>query len=146
MLAVALLTPIVLSFALLLGPPTTVASVTPATVDPQASSDPRLKCTYFQATTRVGFGFGAVIPISAETCSDGTKSSETWGLNASDCHPNRTEETIVDTIECSRSSGADGSLRFTYHARVRSAILPFISRDVVMSLALAGDGRVLRFP
>lgn len=141
MVAVALLTPIVLSLALLIGPDRTTS-----TVVSQSTEDPHLNCSYFEARTNVGFGFGAVIPLSAEACWDGRRASETWGLNASDCHPNRTEETIVDTIECSRTSGADGTLRFVYHSRVRSAILPFISRDVIMRLALTGDGKVLTFP
>ena len=86
------------------------------------------------------------MPLSAVACSNGQTASEAWGLNNSDCLPNRTEMTTVDKIECTRWTDASGTLNFTYHARVRSAVLPFLYRDVVMSLVISGDGRVVRFP
>ena len=141
MVALALLTPIVSSFALLLGPVRTTAAISP-----QSNSEPGTRCAYFEATTEVGVGFRAAIPLRAVACWDGKQASELWGLNASDCHPYRSEETTVDTVQCTRATGPDGTLRFVYHARARSAILPFLTRDAVMRLTLDRDGRVVTFP
>jgi len=58
----------------------------------------------------------------------------------------RTVMVTVETIECTRTTDASGTLHFTYHARLRSAVLPFLARDVVMTLVMASDGRVVRFP
>ncbi|MEO6797131.1 MAG: hypothetical protein ABI401_13260 [Candidatus Dormibacter sp.] len=140
MVALALVTPIALSVALVLVPIRTTSFFRPEQGQTGA------KCTYFDARAQVGLGFGAVVPLSAVACSDGRTASEDWGLNNSDCHPNRTEMTTVDTVECTRTTDASGTLHFTYRARVRSAVLPFLARDVVMTLVMAGDGHVVRFP
>lgn len=141
MVAISLVIPVALSLTLLAGPARTTSSVVP-----QSAVDPGMTCAEFQATRQVGTGFGASIPIHAVACWDGQRASEVWGLNASDCHPNRTEESTVETVECSRTIDRDGTLRFVYRARVRSAIIPFVTRDSVMSLVLTRDGRVVRFP
>jgi len=141
MVAIALLTPIVLSLTLLLGPIRTTTRVVP-----QPTQDPALHCTYFEARAQVGLGFGAALPLIAVACWDGKKAAEEWGLNASDCTPRMTEMTSVEELECARTTDADGTLHFVYKARVRSALLPFITRDAVMVLVLTRDGRVVRFP
>jgi len=141
MVAVAFATPIVLSFALVLLPTRTTTLSRPEQGARIGST-----CTYVDARTQVGFGFDALIPLSAVACSDGHTASEEWGLNRSDCLPNRTVMTTVEAIECTRTTDASGTLHFTYQARVRSAVLPFLYRDVVMSLVMSADGRVVRFP
>jgi len=141
MVAVALLTPIALSLAL---PLTPLRTTTLVRAEP--SSQLGASCTYFDARTKVGLGFGAVVPLSAVACWDGNKAYEEWGLNSSDCLLSSSEMTTVETITCTRSTDAEGTLRFNYRARVRSAVLPFMSKDVVRTLALSRDGRVVQFP
>jgi hypothetical protein len=105
-----------------------------------------LGCRYFEARKQVGFGYTAVIPISADVCWDGVRAYENWGLNSSDCLPRMTEMLIATVSACRRTTGADGSLRFLYRARLRPALLPFVSRDVDMNLAVDGNGQVVQFP
>ena len=104
------------------------------------------QCRYFDAHKQVGVGIGATIPLSAVVCWDGKTAAQEWGLNNSDCLPRIADFAIVSATECRRTTGSDGTLRFTYHAVVRSVVLPFIARDVVMTLAVAKDGQVVQFP
>jgi hypothetical protein len=139
MVAVALLTPLMLSLALAVAP---IHTSTYSRVDTGNGG----LCRYFDARKQVGLGIGATIPLSAVVCWDGTTASEVWGLNSSDCLPQMTEFVIVSAAACRRTTAPDGTLRFTYDAVVRSAILPFVTRDAVMTLAVAKDGRVVQFP
>jgi hypothetical protein len=139
MVAVALLTPLVLSLGLAVAPTHTS---TYSRVDIGNGG----LCRYFDARKQVGLGIGATIPLSAVVCWDGATASEVWGLNSSDCNPQVTDFAMVSTTTCRRTTGPDGTLRFTYEAVVRSPILPFVARDVVMTLAVAKDGRVVQFP
>ncbi len=140
MIAIALCAPVVLSAALAVAPVRTDRTVRPE------PSQAGMHCTFFDARTRVGLGFGAVIPHSAVACWDGTKAFENWGLNQSDCTIYSAELMTVETLQCTRTTDADGTLHFVDKSRIRSAILPFITRDVGMELVLARDGRVVRFP
>jgi hypothetical protein len=139
MVAIALLTPLALSLVLALAP---IRTSTYARVDTGNGG----QCRYFDARKQVGLGMGATIPLSAVVCWDGTTASEEWGLNSSDCLPQMSAFAIVSAAACRRTTDPNGTLRFTYHAVVRSAILPFVTRDVVMTLAVAKDGRVVQFP
>ena len=140
MVGIALLTPLVLSLGLAVAP---IRTSTYSRVEPTGNGG---QCRYFDARKQVGLGIGATIPLAAVVCWHGTLASEEWGLNSSDCNPSMTDFAIVSTATCRRTTDPGGTLRFTYHAVVRSAILPFIARDVVMTLAVAGDGRVVQFP
>lgn len=141
MVAVCLLAPMILSAALAVAPMRTSAV---SRVEPAVTAGD--SCRYFEAHKNVGVGMGAEIPIAAVVCWNGTTAYEEWGLNASDCLPRRTEFVIDATVACRRVTEPDGTLRFTYHTVVRSAVLPFIGRDVVMTLALSKDGKVVQFP
>ena len=141
MVAIALVTPIVLALGLVLGPVRTSSFQSP-----EAGADPATQCRYFDATRRVGVGFGAAIRLSAVGCWNGTRAFEEWGMNASDCLQSSGVMAWVRTARCSRMTDADGTLRFTYVAHVESIVLPFLSRDVPVSLALTKDGTVVRFP
>jgi hypothetical protein len=68
------------------------------------------------------------------------------GLNSSDCLPSLTELATPTAIVCRRTTSADGSLQFIYRTVLRSPILPFVSREVVMTLDLTKDGKVVQFP
>ena len=74
------------------------------------------------------------------------RAEEAWGLNSSDCLPSSAVFVEVLSTRCSRTTDSNGTLRFVYSARVRSSLLPFLSRDMVLNLELARDGRVVRFP
>jgi hypothetical protein len=141
MVAIALLLPIALTLALPFAPLRTTMKIV---AEPYQTS--AMSCKYFEARTRAGLGFGGVIPLSAEACWDGQKAFENWGLNQSDCHAFGNEGTIADTVACSRTTDAEGTLHFLYKVRLRSTILPFIVKEVTMRLSLARDGHVLLFP
>jgi hypothetical protein len=146
MVTVAVVLPVLLSLSLAVAPIRTSSFTKPepAVASPNGASTDR--CTYFYARKQVGIGFGATIPLTAVACWNGTTAFEEWGLNSSDCHPNRTAFVTDTTIECRRTAGPDGSLHFTYRTVLRSSILPFVSRDVVTTLSLAKDGKVVQFP
>lgn len=146
MVTIAVVLPVLLSLSLALAPIRTssVIKPQPAPESPTGASTDR--CTYFEARKQVGIGFGATIPLTAVACWNGTTAFEDWGLNSSDCLPNRTEFVNATTIECRRTTGPDGTLHFTYRTVLQSAILPFISREVVTTLNLTKDGKVVQFP
>jgi hypothetical protein len=140
MVAAAILVPLALSLAIVVLPVRTVAAIQPSDSGTSAS------CRYFHAENQVGLVFQADQPLNAVACSDGTRAYEEWGLNESDCLPSAAVLVELVTTGCSRATDPDGTLRFTYSARARSVLLPFLTRDVTLSLALSRDGRVLRFP
>jgi hypothetical protein len=147
MVALCIVAPVVLSVALLIAPirisAFTVANpVEFAGVSACGNDHGR----YFEASKRVGWGFGASLPISAVACWNGTRAYPLWGMYGSDCHARVTEAVVDSTIACQQRTAPDGSLTFTYRTRLTAAILPFISRDVVMTLSLTKDGKVVQFP
>jgi hypothetical protein len=104
------------------------------------------QCTYFDARAYAGLGFGATIPVSAIACWDGTTAFELWGLNGSDCLGSSAVFISSTTLECRRTTSSDGSLRFRYRTLLRSSLLPFVSREVDLTLGLTKDGKVVQFP
>jgi hypothetical protein len=146
MVALAFVLPFLLSATLAGAPLRTSAFTRMEPVVSGPGTVPNLQCRYFQARTTAGVGFGATIPISAAACWNGTRAEEDWGLNASDCHPLMTEFVTDTTLECRRTTAPDGTLAFTYRTRLQSPLIPFMSREVVMSLKLGKDGKVLQFP
>lgn len=145
MVIIAVALPVLLSLTLGVAPVRAAAFTKPEQeyVTPAGRTVP---CTYFDARVRAGLGFGATIPLSAVACWDGTTAFEEWGLNGSDCLPFSSELVTATTIECRRTTGPDGSLHFIHRTLLRSAILPFITRDVVLRLDLTKDGKVVQFP
>lgn len=146
MVTVAVVLPAVLALSLAVAPGRTSALTRSEPLVGTASGTATKGCTYFEARKQVGIGFGATVPITAVACWNGSTAFEEWGLNGSDCLQTRTEFVTDTTIECRRTTGSDGSLHFTYRTVLRSAILPFVSRDVVMALDLTKDGKVVQFP
>jgi hypothetical protein len=145
MVAFAVVLPALMSLALTIAP-LRVSAFTRPEPDFAGPNGTAAHCRYFDARAQAGVGFGATTRITAVACWDGRTAFEDWGLNSSDCLPYRTEFVTATTSECQRTTGPDGSLHFTYRTVIRSAILPFVSRDVVMRLILAKDGRVVQFP
>jgi hypothetical protein len=144
MVTFAVVLPVLLSLSLAVAPSRVSAFTRP---EPDfATPNGTAHCSYFDARTQAGIGFGATTRIAAVACWDGRSAFEEWGLNSSDCYPYRAEFVTATTIECRRTMRSDGSLHFTYRTVVRSAILPFVSREVVMTLNLTKDGRVVQFP
>ena len=147
MVALCVVVPVVLSVALLIAPVRTSAFTVANPVEFAGGS----ACgndhgRYFEARKQVGWGFGASIPISAVACWNGTRAYPQWGVYESDCHPRMTEGLIDSTVACQQRTAPDGTLTFIYRTRLTPAILPFISRDVVMTLSLTKDGKVVQFP
>jgi hypothetical protein len=136
LLALTVITPFALSLAMVALPPLTTSSVSPVTD----------RCTRFMADTRIGVGVEAVIPLHTVVCWDATRSQQSFGLNLSDCHPSSSAMTDVVTERCSRTTSPEGTVEFTYRARIRPKLLPFLSRDVTMGLAVDRNGRIVSFP
>jgi hypothetical protein len=146
MVAIAVVLPIVFAISLALAPVRVSTFTQPQSDFVSQTGTFAGHCKYFDARAQVGIGFTATIPLTAVACWNGTTAFEDWGLNNSDCHPAGFEMVIDATRECRRVTGSDGSLRFTYRTTLRSAILAFVSRDVVMTLDLSKDGKVVQFP
>src|ERR1700693_607405 len=148
MVALCIVVPVVLSFALLIAPVRTSAFTVANPVEFAGAS---AACgndhwRYFEARTQVGWGFEASITISAVACWNGTRAYPLWGVYGSDCHPQMSEGLVDSTVACQQRTAPDGTLTFTYRTTLRPAILPFISRDVVVTLSLTKDGKVVQFP
>jgi hypothetical protein len=136
MLGVTIVVPFVLSLAPLLLPVRTTSSVTPRPG----------RCVELAADATVGMEIEAHVPIHAVACWDGTGAHQAWGLNPSDCGPRLGVLTDATTTQCTRTTGPDGTLRFTYAASVRPVLLPVVHRDVTMRVILDRNGRLERFP
>jgi hypothetical protein len=146
MVASAILLPALLSLTVAIAPVRTTTSTMPQLAYVAQDGTGTAQCAYFGARKEVGIGLGATIPINAVACWNGTTAFEVWGLNSSDCLPNQAGLVTTTTIECRRTTGSDGGLRFTYRTVLRSSLLPFVSREVVMTLNLTKDGKVVQFP
>ena len=113
---------------------------------PEGSTTATGQCSYFGATKKVGYGVTVNLPLSAVACWDGKTAFESWGMNDSDCLPNLTSLVNVTRTVCSRTTDANGTLRFTYGSRVTSPLIPFAHRDVALTIAVTKDGKVVQFP
>jgi hypothetical protein len=140
MVALAIVLPALLSAGLVVLPARTTSTVQSVSISPTS------RCDELMAETQVGFGVEARIPVHAMACGDGRTASEVWGLNRSDCVGGDTMLATVAAARCSRTTGPDGTLRFTYGAMVRPVLLPFLGRQVTMQVVIDRDGRVVRFP
>ena len=141
MLVVAIAWPALLSVGLVVLPVRTTSSI-----EPLASSVAPNHCVELTATSQVGLGVDARIPIHAVACGDGRTASQGWGLNPSDCQIASSVMATVATSRCAHTVDAEGTLSFTYGATVRPSLLPFLSREVTMRVVVDRDGRVVRFP
>jgi hypothetical protein len=141
MMGVALVVPLLLSATIVLVP---VRAKATSSADP--SSKPGEHCVIIQARTTVGWGMGAVIPLDGLACADGTRAYESYGFNQSDCHLVTTDFAVATTTRCSRETGPDGTMRFTYAVRVESGLVPFLSRDVTVRTAVDRSGVVRELP
>ncbi len=141
MVALALVAPVIFALSVIVLPVRTTAFVRSG-----PGGTPGVTCAEFRALSQVGVGESASLPLAAGACWDGKKAFEEWGMNRSDCQLANTDGAFVETTACSRTTGTDGALRFVYAARVRPAVLPFLSKDVELRLTVSRDGRVLEFP
>jgi hypothetical protein len=141
MLAVAIAWPALLSVGLVVLPVRTTSAVKPLD-----SVGPQTRCVELMASSQVGFGVEARVPVHAVACGDGRTASQGWGLNRSDCEIASATFATVTADQCSRTVGADGTLHFTYGVTVRPSVLPFLSREVTMQVVVDRNGRVVRFP
>lgn len=148
LVALCIVVPVVLSVALLIAPVRTSAFTVANPVDfgggsRDCGNDQGL---FFEARKQAGWGFAATIPITAVACWNGTRAYPLWGVYGSDCHPYASEALVDSTVACQQRTSSNGTLTFTYQTRLRPAILPFISRDVAVTLSLTKDGKVVQFP
>jgi len=138
-LAFELLLPVLASLALLVVPPQISTTV-------RAASRESRGCSYLGATETVGWVLQATLPISAEVCWTGARAFEQWGMNESDCATAMTSGLLAKTVSCRRKVLADGTLYFTYTTRLVSPAVPFVGRDVPITVAVSRTGRLLEFP
>ncbi len=104
------------------------------------------QCYSMRANETVGWFVQAEFPINATVCWNGRRAWELGGMNRSDCNPAGSQGVVVQTLSCSRRLAADGTLWFSYMARASSAVLPFVSRVVTLTVAVSKTGRLIRFP
>jgi hypothetical protein len=152
MVALSIILPVVFSITLIASPiRTTAFTVADPTDGPGVNGVGIKSCgnnhgLYFDARKDVGWGVVSSVPIAAVACWDGTRAYPLWGMFSSDCHPGTTEWAFASTLTCRQATRTDGTLTFTYRTRLHAVLLPFISRDVVMTVSLTKDGKVVQFP
>lgn len=141
MLAVTIVWPVVLSLGVVVLPVRTTSWESPAVFANGAD-----RCRELMASAEVGMGVGARIPVHGAACWDGQRAHQSWGFNASDCLIGSGLMVTSTLAECTRTTDAEGTLRFTYGTTVRPSLLPFLSRDVTVRVVVDRDGRVVRLP
>jgi hypothetical protein len=150
LLAVTIAIPLALSLLVVVLPTATSGSigvrVLPGYASLSGSRTPSRQCRVFADDIIVGRGIQAAIPVNALACWNGRTATASYGMNASDCNPGDYAAVSVTTIECSRTTATDGTLRFVYQARISPALLPFLGRDVTVEIVMDKDGHVLQFP
>lgn len=147
LLGLTIATPFLLSLALIFLPVHTTPWVGAPQVGYSQLTATPANCREFMAGAGVGLGVGAEIPLHAEACWDGSHAYEAWGMNPkSDCGPRQSFLTTVTTTRCTRTTSADGTLHFTYRAAVRPALLPFLVRELQVSVVIDRNGHVEQFP
>lgn len=150
LLVLTLAVPVSLSLLLLVLPvgtsATTSVRAAPLPVGEAGAGGAVLGCRTFNADALVGRGIQADIPLSAEACWNGRFASESYGMNASDCLIRDFIGVNVTTIQCTRTTAPDGTLRFIYRTTVASSLLPFVTRDVILQIVIDRHGKVVQFP
>ncbi|MGH7643843.1 MAG: hypothetical protein ACRENX_12685 [Candidatus Dormibacteria bacterium] len=104
------------------------------------------RCADFQRATTVGLWFEARVPLSAEVCWNGERAHYVWGMNKSDCLVQDTSLVTLKPAECQVLTEPDGTLSFTYAVLAQPAVLSFLSRRLVVSLAIDRHGRAVARP
>jgi hypothetical protein len=151
LLALTVAIPIALSVLVLVLPPavssfTSRVRISTESSSPSTSATQVRNCRLFHSDAVVGRGFQATIPISALACWNGRTATESYGMNPSDCLPGDYAGVSVTTVRCTRTTAPDGTLRFIYETRISPLMLPFLGRDVTVTITMDKDGNVLQFP
>ena len=147
MVALCLILPFALALTAFVAPVQTSSYIQPqGPYTPEGATSPTGQCSYFGARKQVGYGFSVNLPLSAVACWDGTRAVEDWGMNDSDCLPNFTSLISATRTICSRTTDSNGTLRFVYGTRLTSPLIPFLRRDVELTIAVTKDGKVVQFP
>ncbi len=103
-------------------------------------------CREFYADNIAGIAVTVHMRLHAQACWNGTRASEDYGMNASDCFPASSTLTVATTTLCRRTTGADGTLSFTFRNEVSPLLLPFLHRTMTVQVVIDRNGRVERFP
>ena len=140
MVAASVLLPVVGAAGFLVAP-AAVTATTAVEPTPMGSA-----CRSFEADVTAGVGVSADVPLHAVVCWDGRTATEAWGLNASDCNLRSSSWTAAALVACDRTTAPDGSLHYRYTVELRPAGLPFLTRQLSVSLVVDRDGRVVQFP
>jgi amino acid transporter len=149
LLALSFGIPVVLSVLLAALPPSVSTSSSGSavmTTSASGGSAPSVNCRHFQSDLAVGRGIQADIPVNAVACWNGRSARASYGMAKSDCNPGDSVAVDVTTLSCSSTTLPDGTLTFTYRARVSSSLLPFLGRTVMIEVSIDKNGHVLAFP
>ena len=149
LLGLTVAVPLLLSLGVAILPVHTTSSAQPPTLTAavaQSGANARVWCREFFATSDVGVGMEARLQLHAQACWDGKRAYESWGMNSTDCFPSATLVGIATVEQCSRTTSADGTLSFTYRSDVSPGLIPFLHRQVTLSLVIDRNGNVERFP
>jgi hypothetical protein len=123
-----------------------VLSGTPAPPLPSTPQVIPLTCRTFNAEVEAGWGVDAELPVSAQACWDGHSATEEHGMTQGDCMMGGGLLVAVTTEQCTRTTGADGTLTFTWRVTVSPDLIPFLSRQVTVRVVIDKNGDVERFP
>jgi hypothetical protein len=123
-----------------------VLSGTPASPSPPTPQVIPLTCHTFNAKVEAGWGVYAELPVSAQACWDGSSATEEYGMNQGDCMMGGGLLVAVTREQCTRTTGADGTLTFTWRVALSPDLIPFLSRQVTVQVVIDKNGNVERFP
>jgi hypothetical protein len=126
--------------------PGPVLSYTQAPPSPPTPQVIPLTCHTFNAEVEAGWGVYVELPVSAQACGDGQRATEEYGMNQSDCMMGGGLLVAVTTEQCTRTTGADGTLTFTWRVTLSPDLLPFLRRQVTVQVVIDKNGNVERFP
>jgi hypothetical protein len=126
--------------------PGPVLSGTPASPSSTTPQVIQLTCHTFNAEVAAGWGVYAELPVSAQACWDGHRAAEEYGMNRDDCMMGGGLLVAVTTEQCTRTTGADGTLTFTWRVALSPDLIPFLSRQVTVQVVIDKNGNVERFP
>ncbi len=152
LLGLTLVLPLALSIGVAVLPLRTTATAGPVTLIPPQAASPGgpatavKRCREFFADRYAGAGVEAEVELHAEACWDGRRATESFGMNASDCHAWAATMAVATTTRCTRTTDSLGTLSFTFSADVVPSLLPFLHRQATVRLVIDRNGIVEQFP
>jgi len=107
-------------------------------------------CGHFSGGQEAGYGFGAQVRLDVEACWDGRhafafREDPMTDLTRCEVPPGTADFAGVSRLSCTERTDDSGTMFYTVRAKVSPGLTPTVSRDIVLELDVARDGKVLAF-